>query len=373
MILMFWLAALFVGYTYVGYPLLVWLLSRVRPAAQVSPAPAVWPPVSVIVPFCRERQRVLPKLETLRAQDYAGEMQIIFVSDGEEDDTANAIRALQSQDVTAVVLPQRSGKPTALNAGMQVARHDLILFTDARQMLDTHAVTALVQRLQDPDIAAVSGELMLRDEQDQERIGLYWRYEKFIRKAESRLSSVPGVTGAIYMMRREWLLPLPEDTLLDDFDMPLHALRHGKRVVFESAALAFDQAAEDVAREKIRKVRTLTGNFQSFFRHRWLFSPRANPIWWQFMSHKVARLMVPYALLVLLLAPLFAGSALLLALFSLQVGFYLLAAGKRQGWPACDGAHGAFALLFVELNLAAVQAAWAFLSQPADARWERTA
>jgi len=373
MIILFWSAAFFVGYTYVGYPLLVWLASRLRPEQALPSHPADWPGVSVIVPFCREAQRVQDKLATLKAQDYPGAVQIIFVSDGEEDDTAQAVRALAGQGVTAVVLPRRGGKPGALNAGIARAQHDLLLFTDARQALDPGALTALVLRACDEQVAAVSGELMLRDDNDNERIGIYWRYEKLIRKAESRLLSVPGVTGALYLIKRRYVSPLPEDTLLDDFDMPLSALRAGKRVVFEPSARAYDDVAQDIAREKVRKVRTLTGNFQSFFRHRWLFSPRANPIWWQFLSHKVARLLVPYALLVLLAAPLLSGDALLMGLWCVQIAFYTLALGKCLGWRGCQGSVAAFSLLFVEMNAAAVVAAWSYVTGPLDARWERTA
>lgn len=372
MTVLFWLALLFVAYTYVGYPLLVWLLSRLR-----APLPAItpqqWPAVSIVVPFCNEPARVTAKLATLRAQDYPGPVQVIFVSDGEEDDTASEVRACASQGVTPVVLAQRAGKPSALNAAMPLLKHEMVLFSDARQQLAPDALRRLVMRMQLSDVAAVSGELVLLDDQDRARIGLYWRYEKWIRQAESRLASVPGVTGALYLIRRQYVRPLPADTLLDDFDMPLLALREGKRVLFEAGAQVIDRVAENVAREKARKVRTLTGNFQSFLRHPWLFSPRANPIWWQFMSHKVARLLVPYALLVLLVLPVLIGTPFYLVVFLAQLVFYFLAFGNARRWPLCGNPLAALARLFTELNLAALQAAWQYWRGAIDARWERTA
>lgn len=369
---LFWLSVLFVAYTYVGYPLLVWFLSRLQPALPPG-TPQQWPGVSVVVPFCNEPARVAEKLATLRAQDYAGAMQIIFVSDGEEDDTAQAVRACAEQGVSPLVLPARAGKPSALNAALPLIRHELVLFSDARQQLATDALRRLVCRIQHPDVAAVSGELVLLDDQDRARIGLYWRYEKWIRQAESRFASVPGVTGALYLIRREYVRTLPADTLLDDFDMPLPALHDRKRVLFEAGAQVFDRVAEDMAREKARKVRTLTGNFQSFLRHPWLFSPAANPIWWQFMSHKVARLLVPYALLLLLALPVLIGTPFYLAVFAAQLAFYLLAFGNARRWPLCTNPVAALARLFTELNLAAVQAAWQYWRGTVDARWERTA
>lgn len=372
MIVLFWLSVLFVAYTYAGYPLLVWLLSRLRATLPAS-EPRVWPGVSVVVPFCNEPARVAAKLASLRAQDYAGAMQVIFVSDGEEDGTAQEVRACANEGVSVVVLPTRAGKPSALNAALPLVQHDLVLFTDARQQLATDALRRLVARIQHPDVAAVSGELVLVDDQDRARIGLYWRYEKWIRQAESRLASVPGVTGALYLIRREYVRPLPADTLLDDFDMPLPALRDSKRVLFEAGAQVFDRVAEDMTREKARKVRTLTGNFQSFLRHPWLFSPGTNPIWWQFMSHKVARLLVPYALLLLLVLPLLIGTPFYLTVFALQLVFYLLAFGNAHRWPLCGNPLAALARLFTELNLAALQAAWQYWRGSVDARWERTA
>lgn len=372
MIVLFWLALLFVAYTYVGYPLLVWCLSRLRETLPAR-SPQAWPGVSVVVPFCNEPARVTEKLATLRAQDYPGVMQIIFVSDGEEDGTAEAVRACAARDVTSLVLPRRAGKPSALNAALPLIRHDLVLFSDARQQLATDALRLLVTRIQHPDVAAVSGELVLLDDQDRARIGLYWRYEKWIRQSESRLASVPGVTGALYLIHRRYIRPLPADTLLDDFDMPLPALREGKRVLFEAGAQVIDRVAEDMAREKTRKVRTLTGNFQSFRRHPWLFSPRANPIWWQFMSHKVARLLVPYALLLLLVLPLLVATPFYLAVFAAEVAFYSLAFGNAHHWPLCGNPLAALARLFTELNLAALQAAWQYWRGSVDARWERTA
>src|SRR5690606_5212308 len=107
-------------------------------------------------------------------------------------------------------------------------------------------------------------------------------------------------TGALYAIRREDYVPLYEDALLDDFEVPIQILKKGKRIVFEQGAFVYDQAQTDVATEKKRKIRTLTGNFQSFQHNKWLFT-RKNPILWQFLSHKVFRLLVPYALAIALL------------------------------------------------------------------------
>lgn len=379
MIVIFWLAFFLVTYTYIGYPSVIVLLSRLRnrsvPAALIE-----WPAVSIIVPFCNESHRVLPKLTTLKSLNYAGEIQIIFVSDGEEDETAEVIRGCASEGVEPVVLSARRGKPVALNAAMTVAQHDLVLFTDARQMIDQEALASLVASMlgsakrHGQKVGAVSGELVFLDKnEDAANVGLYWRYEKIIRQAESRYASVPGVTGAMYLIKKRHIRPLSEDALLDDFEMPLAVLRAGERVILDSDAHVFDHVAEDIEKEKARKIRTLTGNFQAFSRNAWLFLPWINPIWWQFISHKVLRLVVPYCLVILFVTPLFSFSEIYAVFWLGQGVFYLLAVGNLCGWKGCKKGVAAVARLFVELNLAAVIGAYRFFFGVVDARWERTA
>lgn len=379
MIVLFWLAFLLVTYTYIGYPSAILLLSRGR--ADIKPAARRdWPAVSIVVPFCNESHRVLPKLATLEALNYAGTIQIIFVSDGEEDETAEVMRGCASAGVEVVVLPVRRGKPVALNAAMALVQHDLVLFTDARQMIDREALSSLVTSMlglekdDNQKVGAVSGELVFLDKnEDTANVGLYWRYEKIIRQAESRYASVPGVTGAMYLIKKRHVRPLAEDTLLDDFEMPLAALRAGERVILDCEAHVFDHPAEDVEKEKARKIRTLAGNFQAFSRNAWLFVPWINPIWWQFISHKVLRLVVPYCLVILLIAPLFSFSGFYAAFWLGQGVFYFLAFGNVRGWKGCNKGVAAVARLFVELNIAAVIGAYRFFSSTVDTRWERTA
>lgn len=368
MLTLFWIAFLFVLWTYAGYPALMLLLARLRPAVEPLP-PHDWPAVSVIVPFCNEPERVTAKLETLRGMDYPGTLQIVFVSDG-EGPTADAVRS--ASDVDAVVLPSRRGKPAALNAGLERAEHDLVLFSDARQAIDPAALRALVARMQDPEVGAVSGELVQRDEHDREQVGLYWKYELLIRKAESRYGSVPGVSGALYLMRRALCRPLPEDALLDDVEMPLNAIQDHRRVVLEEGARVYDSVAQNVQLERRRKLRTLTGNFQLFVRHTWLLVPWRNPAWMQFAFHKAARLLVPYALAVLFVVPLLQNGAGWSLFWAAQAAFYLMALGSRHDWPLCQNRLAATARLFTELNLVAAQAAWNYLRAPVDPRWEKT-
>jgi cellulose synthase/poly-beta-1,6-N-acetylglucosamine synthase-like glycosyltransferase len=372
--LIFWTSLAFVAYTYVLYPVGIWLLSRLR-AEEVADPERVreWPSVTIVVAVYNEQQRVLAKIENLRSLDYTPDrLRVLFVSDGSTDATNDLIAG--QRDVELLAYPERRGKPHALNRALERVASEVVVFTDVRQMLEPHAVRRLVARLQSPDVGAVSGELVHRDPVTHAaaHIGLYWRYEKWIRRAESRFASTVGVTGALYAIRRADYVPLSDDALLDDFEIPMQIVRRGHRVVFESGAVIYDELQQDTAGERKRKVRTLTGNFQAFARHPWMFLPWHNPVWVQFLSHKVFRLFVPYALVSMLGASFLASGAVYTLAAAAQALFYAasLAGLAFVGWRR--NRLISFAVVFLQLNWAAVLAMRNALSGSIDARWEKT-
>jgi cellulose synthase/poly-beta-1,6-N-acetylglucosamine synthase-like glycosyltransferase len=220
----------------------------------------------------------------------------------------------------------------ALNAGVAASNSDIIVFADARQQFAPSAVAELVANFADPQVGAVSGELMLGAETGQlgaEGSGLYWKIEKWIRRKESEFDSVVGVTGAIYAIRRSLFSPLPKGAILDDLLVPMRIALGGHRILFEPRALAFDKIEGDYAQVLHRKIRTLAGNYQTIKLCPDLINPWRNRLFFQFVSHKVCRLVAPFLLLLL-----FVSSGLLLNgifkyLFLLQVLGYAMALG---GW-----------------------------------------
>ena len=370
--LVFWSSALFVVYVYLGYPLALALWAR-RRTVSPAPVPPRWPSVAVVMAAHNERHRLPAKLRCLRALDYPRENLTIYcVSDGSDDGT---VEYLASQpDVRLAALARRSGKPAALNHVLELVTEEVVVFMDVRQLVAADAIKRLVARLLTAGVGAVSGELVHRspDSEVGRSVGLYWRYEKWIRKNESRVHSVPGVTGALYAIRRRDYVPLREDTILDDFEVPMQILRRGKRVLLEEAAYAYDEVQESIRRERIRKVRTLAGNFQAFARNPWLFNPLKNPIFFQFVSHKVLRLLVPYALALCLGAAWVMEGTLYQVMFWLQAGFYSAAMAGLAFPSLRENRLLSFAAVFVELNLAAVIGLLHYLGGKTDARWART-
>ena len=359
----FWLSMAFIAYTYIGYPLVLILRSRWR-FRLVREAPIV-PRISVVMAVRNEAAALPQKLHNLLALDYpADQMEIVVISDGSTDETNNILQDCTDRRLRIIIGSQHQGKAVALNRGMQAAEGEIVVFTDARQLVEREALKRLVANFADPAVGCVSGELMLGNHggpQSGTGVGLYWRFEKMIRRWESQSGSVVGATGALYAARKSLLALLPEGILLDDVYQPLQIARRGARVIFEPRARAWDNLASS-HQEFRRKVRTLTGNYQLLQLAPWLLT-RDNPLRFEFVSHKLLRLLVPFALLGFLAASLSLSAPIYRAAASAQILFYGSAAlglGKPR-WGILKRASEA-AQAFILLNAAAAVALFYFLT-----------
>jgi poly-beta-1,6-N-acetyl-D-glucosamine synthase len=360
----FWGSAAVIAYTYFGYPGWLWL----RKSWQLKPVRrGPYSPFVSIVLVVRNEERVLErKLENLLALDYPAELiQLIVVSDGSTNGTEAILHRYARNPRVNVVLNQLSqGKASGLNDAFELAQGDIVVFTDARQEIEPGALRMLMENFADPQVGCVSGELMLGDPkkgETREGLGVYWRVEKRIRELESASGSVVGATGAFYAIRRSLLAPLPAETILDDVYLPMQVARQGFRVVFDSRSRAWDGDL-GATREFPRKVRTLSGNYQLLQLAPWLLTS-ANPIRFEFVSHKLLRLIAPFALAGTLAASAILHAPVYRAALVLQVAFYglsgLAIAQVKKG-PLARMADTVLA--FVVLNTAAVVAFVNFIS-----------
>jgi cellulose synthase/poly-beta-1,6-N-acetylglucosamine synthase-like glycosyltransferase len=330
--LIFWLSVAIVLYIYAGYPLLLALL-RQRGTKRVRKA-SFEPTVSIIIAAYNEYECIGRKLRNCLDLDYPrSKLQIVVSLDGPTDGTESIVRSYTRHGVEMIHSKRHRGKPTALNLGMRQATGDIVVFADARQTFERGAIRRLTENFADPEVGAVSGELMLIDRKRSEAssdIGLYWKYEKWIRAMESDVHSVIGATGAIYAIRRDLYRNLPDDILLDDLLTPMRVVFAGKRVVFEPAAKAFDNTSCCARAEFSRKVRTLAGNYQLLAQIPQLLSPESNPVFWQFCSHKIGRLAVPYLLVAIFVSNAFLIGGVYTWLFAGQCAWYLFALVGRS-------------------------------------------
>lgn len=360
-------AAALVGWAYLGYPLLCFARARLAPRP-IARRP-IRPQVSVLVAAWRERATIEAKLQTLAAQSYPAELtEVIVACDGSDDGTPDEARAagerLMPGRVKVIALPERRGKPAALNAALAAASGELLVYTDARQRLSEGAIERLVEDLGDPEVGVSGGRLELDGGAP---VSAYWRYESAIRRWEGAAGSTVGVSGALYAIRRALASALPEETILDDVLVPARARLAGFRVAYQAEAVAFDRAAES-GREFRRKVRTLSGNFQLCALEPRLLSPLANPAWLDFASHKLARLAVPWALLAALAASLALPWPWPLALAGPQLAGYALALARLAGVGRSSRLAG-LAETFVVLNAAAAVALGRFLRHGRRLPW----
>lgn len=371
---LFWISLAAILYTYVGYPLAIWMLARFCPR-RVAKAP-ITPRLSVVVACLNEEPNIGARLQNLLQSDYPRELlEIIVVSDGSTDGTAavaeGAAQAAGDGRIRVFAYPGRRGKPTALNLGVCEARGEVIVFADARQRFEPQALKHLAANFADATVGAVSGAYRLGGNAHStvgEGVGLYWKYEDLIRRSEARFHSVIGATGAIYAIRRELWRPLPTETILDDVYTPMQIALGGYRVVFEANAVAHDCVAPSAAREFARKARTLMGNYQLCQLMPRLALP-TNRLLWQFASHKLLRLAAPFFLLLLLVANLLIIEAsapldvsFYLATLAVQVAFYL---SVFVGWGLSKTRHRVrlfnVAYVFSVMNAAALVGLWYFL------------
>ena len=358
-------------YIIAGYPL--WLAWRTRGASSgnltKNPAIAFEPTVTILLPVFNGEAWVDQKLESILALDYPHEkIQTIVISDGSTDRAVEKAARFGDRGVEVIEIPH-AGKPAAINAGLERARNEILFFTDIRQPLEPRSLGYLASRFADPKVGAVSGELIIRrgETQQEESIGLYWRYEKWLRKRESEIDSVMGATGAIYATRRDLVQPLPEDLLLDDVYVPLLAFFRGHRVIFEERAIAWDDPTS-LQTEFRRKVRTQAGVYQ-LMRYMPQLLRRENHMRIVFLSHKVGRLILPFLFLALLVCSIGLPAPFARWTLAAQACFYAmafldLAVPEKNPLKAITSPARTFVTL-----LAAAAAAASILFRPSRSFW----
>jgi biofilm PGA synthesis N-glycosyltransferase PgaC len=377
-IYLFFLSLSIITYVYLGYPACLWIATKI--AAKPVRKADITPPVTIFISAYNEEKNIEPRIDNLLELDYPREKMEIFVgSDGSSDKTYEIIQRLSDEKKFRYAVSfERKGKPAMINVMAKEATGEIYVFTDARQRFEKNALKEMVKCFGDPEVGAVSGELVIEDKETGagKGIGLYWNYEKALRRMESAIGSMLGATGAIYAVRKQFFIYLPENVILDDMWTPFNAIVRGHRAIFEPLAKATDVVSESMDKEFSRKVRTLIGNFQIFGLFKEAFDVRKSDIALQLISHKFMRLMVPYFLLLMFLANIFlahCGIFFVLALF-LQILLYSLAifGGIIEKSGTKMSGISRYTLVpyeFCALNLAAVVALKKYLGGEIEVKW----
>ena len=374
--LVFWACIVGLFYIYAGYPALIWLLARLRPSL-----PSKHPseePLSVVIVAYNEAGNLATKVRGFLASDCAHRIrEIIIASDGSTDDTDMVIRSCKEPRVRVVSFADRRGKPSVLNDVIPQCTSEIVVLADARQELGETTLSELVSNFADERVGVASGELVFRTLADSTTaargIGVYWKYEKFIRKNESRFGSVPGATGALYAIRKHLFRPLDAQTILDDVAIPMQAVIRGYRCILEPHAIAYDTPSDSPGKEAVRKRRTIAGAAQLIVHHPGWLLPWRNPIWLQYVSHKIGRLFSPVLLLAAAAANVALAAHPVYAILLSAHGCFYLAA--FTGWvyqrvgsrSACFGVP----LMFVAMNATGAAGLWDAVRGRYRATWKR--
>jgi len=285
------------------YPALVGLVAAVvrRREARGGRAPGAPPRVTAVVATRADAIAVRERVDDLLRSEYpASLLDVVVAYDARTTEPMATWSGADAARVQAVRGDEPGGKAAALNAGVRAARGDVLVFADSGQRFGPDAVALLVRALERPGVGAASGRLELAAGAKAPALPLrlYWSLERWLRRREADVHSAIGVTGAIYAMHRALWTPLPAGLILDDLFVPMRLVLGGQRIAFVDEARAYETRATTDGNEYRRKVRTLTGVLQLCA---WLpqtLAPLRNPVWPQFVTHKLLRLLTPYWLLV---------------------------------------------------------------------------
>lgn len=376
----FWLSAFLIVYTYAGYPLVLALLPR-RNNGKAEPfdvSAHELPSVTLVIPACNEERWIARKVENSLALDYPPErLEIIVASDGSTDSTVEIARSYQPRGVRTAEFPARLGKQEMLNRLAPEARGEVIAMTDANALLEPGSLSALVKPFSNPEVGCSIGRrVCIVQERSVPSLAesVYWQYESWIKRAEARRHSCLAATGQLYAVRKS-LFPHVE-RVGEDFYIPMKVLaKGGGRIAYVPEAVAAIPAAANLSIEFERKTRAHVAFLLSLPLLKELLFPGRTPVWWQFLSHHVLRMLVPPAMAAAFLSSLAlaASSSFFLAATAAQILFYLFAlAGGQLAARARRPKIFYFPFYFVFVQFALAQAWWRWPRGKYDFAWQRT-
>lgn len=325
----FWASVIFIGYTYIGYPVLLWSISFLK-KRETCIDESFTPKVSMIIAAYNEEKCIREKLiQTLELDYPKNRFEVIVASDGSTDKTDEIVLEFKDKGVSLIRQDPRGGKTAAQNRAVKAANGEILIFSDATTIFEPTAIRALVKHFKDPGVGCVAGrEIFIENKTSVSRqAGFFWKYELFLRKKEAAIFTLIGVSGCIFAIRPQLYTRLPEG-LIEDFALPLQLASRGFRTLYEEKAIGYEEASKTIRNEFSRKARIVSGGINVVMTMRYLLNPIRFPLLsFYLFSHKICRWLVPICMMIA-----FSGNILLLKgglvyifLFSGQVLFYLAA------------------------------------------------
>ena len=394
--LCFWACLTLVAFAYAVYPVLIFVFARLfgrqvdisarERTPDVFPADgrdpngaerAAVPVVSLLIAAHNEEEAIEARILNALALDYpAGRLEIVIASDGSTDGTNDIVRRYADRGVRLLAYSVNQGKASVLDKSVPRLSGQIVILSDANTHMEPDVAWRLAAWFADPKVGVVCGRLVLTDAGTGKNAdGLYWKYETFLKKCESRLGALLGSNGAIYAIRKDLFPGVLPGTIIDDFVIPLAAKRRsGCRIVYDTLAVAHEETAPTLGAEFRRRVRIGAGGFQSIGMLWPLLLPTNGWVAFTFFSHKVLRWACPFFLIGALLANVaLVGTFLYDFALAAQAGFYLLAA--LGNWvPARPRALRYLRLptMFVSMNAALFLGFFRWFFGRQGGTWKRT-
>jgi biofilm PGA synthesis N-glycosyltransferase PgaC len=347
----FWVSVGFIFYTYIGYYVVLKILSKVKKAARILDA-SEKPSVSMLIAAYNEEGMIREKLGNCLSLDYpADRIEFLVGSDGSTDRTAAIVRETNDPRIRLFDFDRREGKLSVINKIVPEVRGDVLVFSDANTMYSPDAVRRMTAHFADPQVGGVCGNLKLIN--PNENIGgkgetAYWRYENALKALEGSIRTVFGATGGIYAIRRSLFEPLRvvRTSVSDDFLIPLKVVEKGYDIVYEAAAVASETTSVRMRDEFWRKTRVGSADYHSISQIRKLLNPFRGFVAFGLWSHKVIRWMVPFFLILLLVSNALLLDRTLYLVFGVLQGLFYILGGL--GWliSRLGGKSGPLAFIY---------------------------
>jgi len=385
--IIFWLLAVFIFYVYVGYPLILFVLSSLvqtkrdlmyvfqRGERRRRELEAELPIVTLGISAYNEEGVIEQKLQNCLALDYPSDkLEIIVISDGSDDRTDEIVQRYASEGVKLMADGERHGKPARMNQIVEMARSPIVVLSDANTMYKPDAIKALVRHFGDEKVGAVCGELHLTGPGGEiESESLYWRYEVMLKFMENKLGLVLGSNGGLYAIRKELFAPIPDDTIVDDFVIPMLIRSKGYRIVYDPETMADEQTTGTLHGELVRRRRIAAGNWQAAVMLRPMLNPLNGAIAFSFWSHKIFRWSVPLAMIGLLAVNIALVTVPAYAvLLGMQILFYAAAVvGYFGGTSGPVGRLCKAPQVLVEMNIGLLWGLVRYLRGSQEVTWDR--
>ncbi|MGM0504009.1 MAG: glycosyltransferase family 2 protein [Bacteroidota bacterium] len=334
----FWILLFTIVYSYIGYPLLLWVsnfLIKLFQSKSIHKKAINLPEVTLFIAAYNESDYVEQKVKNTFSLDYPKEkLHQVWVTDGSDDETVDKLKKYSSA-ITVYHQSERNGKTGAINRGMNFIKTPVVIFSDANAMLNKNAIKNIIHEFEDPKVGCVAGEKRIKTREKSSAVdageGIYWQYESRIKTFESNINSALGAAGELFAIRTALYKPIKDDTILDDFTISMQIAGNGYRIAYAPNAYATEDASVNIQEEFKRKIRIAYGGFQTFFRQTSLLNIFKHPLLtFQYFSHKVLRwLIIPFALIFVFITNFIllfrAENPIYIYFFLMQIFLYLLA------------------------------------------------